>query len=215
MNAIAARALALVAPPFCWDCGGEARPREPLCAGCRRGLSWLGPELVEPTPGLELWAPVAYEGPARALVRGLKYRGAAGLADPMAAQIAARAPDGLMAPPAVLVPVPLHAARRRKRGFNQAERLAAALSRRTGVTVADCLRRAGPAARQVGRGRAERLGGPAGSIAVAPGAAVPAHALLVDDVVTTGATLAACAAALRGAGTRHPRAVTYARTPGR
>ncbi len=170
---------------------------------------------MEPAPGLELWAPVAYEGPARALVRGLKYRGAAGLADPMAAQIAARAPDGLLAPPAALVPVPLHAARRRRRGFNQAERIAAALSRRTGLPVADCLRRAGPATRQVGRGRSERLEGPPGSIALAPRAAAPAHALLVDDVVTTGATLAACAAALRRAGTGRLRAVAYARTQGR
>jgi predicted amidophosphoribosyltransferase len=65
----------------------------------------------------------------------------------------------------------------------------------------------------VGRNRAERLSGPPGTIeATAP---APAIALLVDDVVTTGGTLSACAAALRAAGARHVAAVAYARTPGR
>jgi predicted amidophosphoribosyltransferase len=180
---------------------------EPLCAGCRSALRWLGSDPVT-VEGVEVWAPVAYEGPARALVRGLKYRGAVGLAEPMAAAICAGAPalDG------ALVPVALHPRRRRQRGYNQAERLAAAIARRTGLGVADCLaRRGAAAARQVGRGRSERLAGPA---IEAPGT-VPGRAVLVDDVCTTGATLAACAAALRAAGTRHVTAVAYARTPGR
>jgi predicted amidophosphoribosyltransferase len=158
--------------------------------------------------GVEVWAPVAYEGPARALVRGLKYRGAVGLAEPMAAAICAGAPslDG------ALVPVPLHPRRRRQRGYNQAERLAAATARRSGLEVADCLERHGPAsARQVGRGRAERLTGPA----IRARAPAPECALLVDDVCTTGATLAACAEALREAGARRVTALVYARTPGR
>ncbi len=151
---------------------------------------------------------MAYEGPGRALVRGLKYRGAVGLAEPMAAAICAGAPelDG------VLVPVPLHPRRRRQRGYNQAERLAAALGRRAGLEVADCLERTGPAAaRQVGRDRAERLAGPR----IEARGAAPPSALLVDDVCTTGATLSACAAALRAAGTAQVEAVVYARTLGR
>lgn len=214
MRSLAARALALVVPPFCWGCGAGARPHEPLCAACHRGLRWLGPDPV-PLSGVALWAPLAYEGPARAVVHGLKYRGAPGLAGPMSAQIAASAPPGLVAPPAALVPVPLHPARRRRRGFNQAERLAAALARRTGLEVCDCLRRTGRPSRQVGRGRAERLGGPAGAIELHPRARPPSRALIVDDVATTGATLAACAAALRAAGVQRIAAVAYARTPGR
>jgi predicted amidophosphoribosyltransferase len=207
MASIAARAWALVVPPFCWECGADARVGEPLCAACRSALRWLGPEPVS-AEGVEVWAPVAYEGPARALVRGLKYRGAVGLAEPMAAAICAGAPalDG------ALVPVPLHPRRRRQRGYNQAERLAAAIARRSGLGVADCLARRGPAAaRQVGRGRSERLAGPP----IETSGAVPEGVVLVDDVCTTGATLAACAAALRGAGSRHVTAVAYARTPGR
>jgi predicted amidophosphoribosyltransferase len=114
-----------------------------------------------------------------------------------------------------LVPVPLHARRLRRRGFNQAERLAAAIAGRTGLHLVDCLARAGAARRQVGRDRAERLTGMHGTVAVRPGAMLPRRAILVDDVVTTGATLAACASALRAAGVRRVSAVAYARTPGR
>ena len=209
------RALALVAPPFCWGCGDDAGASGPLCSACRAGLTWLGPELLV-VRGLEAWAPLAYEGAARALVGALKYRGAPGLAAPMAAQIVAGAPSGLLVASAELVPVPLHPARARRRGFNQAERLAAVIGARTGMPVSDCLRRHGPRrARQVGRGRAERLVGIAGSIDLRSGAAPPPSAVLVDDVLTTGATLAACAAALRDDGSREVAAVAYARTPGR
>jgi ComF family protein len=205
----------VVAPPFCWACGADATRAEPLCGRCRAELTWLGGEPLT-IAGVEAWAPLAYEGPARALVRGLKFRGATGLALPLAAQMVANAPAGLLAGGAELVPVPLHPARARRRGFNQAERLAAAVARRTGMPVGDCLRRRGPAgARQVGRGRAERLAGIGGAVELRPDMRAPPVAVLVDDVITTGATLAACAAALRGGGASQVRALSYARTPGR
>jgi ComF family protein len=209
------RALGVLAPPFCWACGAPSRPHDPLCLGCRAELRWLDRNPIE-LNGLEVWAPVAYDGPARALVRGLKFRGAAGLAATMAAQIAACAPREVLVPPAVLVPVPLHPRRARRRGFNQSERIAAELGRRVGLRVEDCLRRRGPSgARQVGRGRAERLSGIAGAVELRPGARPPERALLVDDVVTTGATLAACAAALSHGAVADVAAVAYALTPGR
>jgi ComF family protein len=209
-------ARSVVAPPFCWSCGEQSRPRDPLCLACRSRLRWLDRRPVELEGGLEAWAPVAYDGPARALVRGLKYRGAAGLAATMAAQIAAVAPDDLLTPPAVLVPVPLHPRRARARGYNQAGRLALELSRRTGLRVDDCLRRSGMAGgRQVGRGRAERLSGIAGTVELRRGARPPWRTLLVDDVITTGATLTACAGALAVAGTDSIAAVAYALTPSR
>jgi len=207
-----ARLLSPLAPPLCWGCLRYAR-EGPLCRGCRAGLAWLAPELV-PVSGVALFAPLAYERAARAMVRALKFRGALGVADPMAAQMAANAPPGLL-DGATLVPVPLHPARLRRRGFNQAERLASALARRTDLALSDCLERVGSARPQVGRGRAERVRSIEGTMRLRPGAAAPADALLVDDVVTTGATLAACADALRDAGAARIAAIAYARTPGR
>jgi predicted amidophosphoribosyltransferase len=129
----------------------------------------------------------------------------------MAALVVASAPEELLR--GVLVPVPLHPARLRRRGFNQAALLAEAIAGRTGLTMSACLRRRGSRTPQVGRDRRARLAGPAGSIeADAP---APGRALIVDDVATTGATLAACAAALRAAGAADVAAIVFARTPGR
>jgi ComF family protein len=202
--------LDLLAPPLCWSCGAAAAGKAPLCHACRRSLRFLSPAPVA-LGGLEVWAPVAYEGPARDLVKALKFRGAVRIAHEMAALIVANAPAAIVA--GALVPVPLHPARQRARPFNQAALIAAAISTRTGLPVADCLRRAGPGHPQVGRGRAARLRGVAGSIEAIGQS--PPNALLVDDVVTTGATLAACAAALRAAGSASVRAIAFARTAGR
>ena len=229
--------LAPLAPRLCAACGRQAGAGEPLCGPCRRALRWL-PPLPAGAAGLQVWAPVVYDGPARALVGALKFGGAWRAADTMAAQMAANAPAELLpraggeaapdgeaatagapatqraAAPA-LVPVPLHPRRLRRRGYDQAALLARALGERTGLPVAACLERSGSAAAQVGRGRAERLAGPPGAIRVRPHVPPPPHALLVDDVVTTGGTLAACAAALTAAGTGTIAAIAYARTPGR
>jgi ComF family protein len=204
------RLVSVLAPPLCVACGGAAGEREPLCAACRRALRWLGARPAA-AAGVAVWAPVAYDGPARALVRALKFGGLPGMAATMASQMAANAPPGWLESGA-LVPVPLHPARLRRRGYNQAERLAAELSARTGLLVVHCLERSGETATQVGRGRTARLGSIEGRISARQGARVPDEIVLVDDVVTTGATLAACAAVC---GSRNVRAVAYARTPGR
>jgi predicted amidophosphoribosyltransferase len=201
--------LDLLAPPLCWACRSLAARDGPLCRACRRSLRFTGPAPVV-MRGLEVWAPVAYDGPAADLVKALKFHGAARLAGDMAAIVVANAPAGLLA--GGLVPVPLHPARRRARPFNQAALIAAAISRRAGLPVADCLVRTGSKQTQVGRARAARLAG-AGTIQAAD--RPPPAALLVDDVVTTGATLAACAAALRAAGARQVGAIAFARTAGR
>jgi competence protein ComFC len=201
---------ALLAPPFCWSCGAHAPRGRGLCPGCRRALVFLPREPVF-LSGLRVWAPVAYEGPGRDLVRALKFRGALSLAREMAALAVASAPEGLLR--GALVPVPLHPVRLRRRGFNQAAVLAEAIGRTTGLAASDCLGRRGPGPPQVGRSRGARLAGPAGSIEAR--GRVPPVALIVDDVVTTGATVAACAATLRQAGTMEVAAIAFARTPGR
>ena len=208
-----ARLLEAIAPALCVACGCHAGHSEPLCSSCRARLSWLGPA-PERCGALVVWAPLSYDGPARAVVGALKYRGLWSLVELMAAHMAANAPPGLLAGRA-LVPVPVHPARRRRRGFNQAERLAVALGQRTGADVCDCLRRWGSRRAQVGRARSQRLASIDGSVGVRRGAPAPARALLVDDVITTGATLAACAGALVAGGAADVAAIAYARTPGR
>jgi ComF family protein len=201
---------ALLAPPLCWSCGDPASRGRALCTACRRGLVFLSSDPVV-LSGVRVWAPVAYEGPARGLVRALKFRGALALAREMSALVVASAPRDLLR--GDLVPVPLHPVRQRRRGFNQAAVLADAIARTTGLAISDCLRRRGPGPPQVGRTRGARLSGPAGLIEAR--ARVPPTALIVDDVVTTGATIAACATALRPAGTTEVAAISFARTPGR
>jgi predicted amidophosphoribosyltransferase len=219
---VLAEIVALFAPPACAAC------REPLedadavlCPGCRRTLPWLdGPRcrrcaLPKPCGACparraafrHAWAPLEHSGPARALVNALKFEGALALAELMAAQIAAGTPPGLLAPGNVLVPVPAHPARARRRGFDQAERLASA--RRTGLPLSACLRRHGPAGRQLGASRRARTA--PGRIEVAAGGEVPARVVLIDDVHTTGATLDACARALRARGAHEVAALTYTR----
>jgi ComF family protein len=223
--------LDLLAPPLCWACRAPAARASALCRECRGTLRFLGDrdefladsERNSSSPSeigrraharplrVRAWAAVAYEGAARELVKAFKFHGATAVAAEMAALMLAHAPPSLLA--GALVPVPLHPVRQRTRGFNQAERLAAAVAARTGLPSADLLLRAGPATRQVGRNRSARLRAPPGSIRAAGPA--PAKVVLIDDVVTTGATLAACAAALRAAGSDEVTALAFARTTGR
>ena len=197
--------LALISPPACGVCGAGCEVGRRLCERCGPALRNSAP-VWSSVPGIELtWSAASYDGVARQLVAALKFRARLGLAQDAAALIAARAPTDLLV--GSVVPVPAAPARRRRRGFDAAEGVATALARRCGLsTAAPCLSRA-QSPRQVGRRRAERLADPPRVSAVSP---APDRVVLVDDVMTTGATLAACARALRGAGATQVVAVTIA-----
>jgi len=214
--------LDVVLPPACAACG---LPGGPACAACRAALRGLPPPLCDgcggpvPVPvgrcpacrGPLDWGrqAVAWTGPAPALVLALKDGRRRTLAAVMAQEVAQRVP----APPegSVLVPVPLARGRERARGFNQSALIAGALSRRWGLPVRDCLRRVRDAPPQRRASATARVRQAADAYAPIGPDPVPARAVLVDDVRTTGATLAACARALRRGGAHQVGAVCVAR----
>lgn len=217
-----AHLAALLAPPVCLACDGPSRPGAVLCGGCRAALPWIGagrcrrcglPAPCAPCPARDAafdaaWSAVVFDGPARALVHALKFRGALAAADTMAAQIAANVPRRLLR--GTVLAVPADRRRRRRRGFDHGAELARHLAERTRLPLAGGLLRAPALPHQLGAGRAERLRRRAVTFDVV--AAAPDVVVLVDDVHTTGATLDACALALRAAGARRIVALTYART---
>lgn len=185
---------------------GQPLGASPPCGRCRRGLSPIA-------RGASLGP---YEGPLRSVLHALKYRdhrrAAERLAEALAEDPAVRE---LRSPGAVLVPVPLHPRRRAERGYNQSELLARALARRLALGVAPAaLVRRKDTAPQTGLSAAARRHNVSGAFAVRRRALVADRpVILVDDVMTTGATARACAAALRAAGAREVRLLTVARVP--
>jgi ComF family protein len=153
----------------------------------------------------------AYEGDLRRLIHLLKYDKMRPLARPLAERMAARLPELGLAD--ILIPVPLYRWRRWQRGFNQAEALAQELSSLSGIPCSrKVLRRTRPTRPQVGLSNRERRLNLAGAFDVSsPQFVSGRRVLLVDDVMTTGATLDACARALKAAGAVWVAGLTAAR----
>ncbi len=149
------------------------------------------------------------EAGARQLVHQLKYEGMTALAEPMGMRLAeATGADGDL-----VVPVPLHRGRLRSRGYNQSALLGKTLARTVGLPFDDSAARRVRATKPLAKSmnRAERRAIVTGAFAGVPARVKDRRILLVDDVVTTGATLDSCARALLDAGAANVRCVTFAR----
>jgi ComF family protein len=154
-----------------------------------------------------------FDGHIRHAIHALKYRRVAALAEPLGDALA-RFWLAAPAPISAIVPVPLHPARQRERGYNQAELLARRVSRATGAPLrANGLRRTRATAVQMTLHAAERKANVADAFAAEPAVVRGADVLLVDDVCTTGATLDACAVVLKAAGAGAVFGLALARTP--
>jgi ComF family protein len=153
--------------------------------------------------------------PVRALVHGIKYQGQRRNADFLVDLARKRLGEVAFPPDAVLVPVPLHPARRRERGYNQSLLLARAWSAHLGLPVVEALERTRSTGTQTRLSAQERRRNLESALRPAKGFAPGSRLVLVDDIATTGSTLGACAAALLKAGAGEVHALTCAWAPGR
>lgn len=154
---------------------------------------------------------VYFEGVLREAMHRFKYRRLTALAEPLGAMMAEYWMQHPI-PADVVVPVPLHAARLRERGYNQAALLAREMARRVGLAVDErTLVRQRATASQVKLNAKQRKENVRDAFCCSSNALAGKQVLLVDDVCTTGATLEACAVALREGGARGVRALTLAR----
>lgn len=173
----------------------------------------LGMPAILPAGLLQLEWCATYSGPVRDTLHALKYRGERRLREPLADALAARwhtAGRG----GTLVTWVPVHRSRLRERGFDQAEELARAMATRLHLPVARCLEHQQRTTAQHALGQADRATNTSGAFAPVSGAPATLQGrwvVLVDDVVTTGATLSGCAWALAEGGAAAVSAITLAR----
>jgi ComF family protein len=217
--------LDVVFPRRCAGCGGAGWP---FCAGCRGRIAVLSPpgcarcglplewdvaacRACPPPPVDWFRAAFAYDEPVRRALLSLKFGGQRSVADAFVPWMRRRLADVPVASAGAptLTWVPLGKRRRRGRGYDQAKVLATGLARRTGVPCVQLLERVRETDPQARRSGAERRRAVAGAFrATGP---APPRIVLVDDVLTTGATATECARVLRRAGAREVGVLTAAR----
>jgi ComF family protein len=234
-RAVLRTALDLALPPLCPACREPIEGRG-LCPACWSKLSFITrpycerlgiPFVYDPGPGIlsmeaiadppayhRARAAVRFDDISRALVHGLKYGDRLELA-PMMGRWISRAGRELLAEADALVPVPLHWRRLWARRFNQSAMLAAAISAESGVPIAGgALKRVKPTVQQVGLSRSERAQNVQGAFRVPPEgkpAVIGRRLVVVDDVLTSGATVEGCARALLRAGAANVDVLIFAR----
>ncbi len=219
----ATRALDAALPANCVGCGEEGAP---LCGTCAPALDArldapagvpIGLPGDLPFPLLQLEWCAAFHGTVRDALHAIKYKGEQRLAEPLGEAIARRwRRVGVGAQ--IVTNVPVHADRARQRGYDQAELIARSAARQLGLPHTAVLRRARATIAQFDLDRGDRATNVEGAFAVAVTGTAGLDPdvrgrwiLLIDDVVTTGATIAACATALEEAGAIGVSAITLAR----
>lgn len=227
LRQFADRAVQFVLPPACVAC---RQPGAVFCADCEHSLTWFSktacPSCGRPLPaaGLgcawcgddarplkEIRAVCAFEGAAREAIHALKYEGMFGVAKPLARLMAERFPPWTQMPDLV-IPIPLHPERVRERGYNQATLLARLLCEQLSLDLDEgLLQRTRHTRPQVGLDRVQRRRNVAGAFATNGEPVEGRRVLLVDDVCTSGATLAAAAEALLEKGAASVSGYCFAR----
>ena len=234
-GAVCRAALDVAFPPTCLSCRAAVAEPGSLCGPCWRAMRFierpfcdrlglpfehemgegvLSQRAIDDPPVFRRARAVALfeDGPARNLVHRLKYSDRMELARPMGAWMA-RAGADLLAEADALAPVPLHRTRLWRRQFNQSVALAREISRRSGKPVETDLARIRPTRSQVGLSRAERARNLAGAFRC-PRALNGRRIVLIDDVLTSGATANAAARALLNAGAGAVDVLVFARVDG-
>lgn len=200
-------AIAIPVPAGCRRCGAPGTESGLPCGACR-----ARPPTFTSARALGPYVPDGSGNELARVVQHLKYRGCRSLAHPLADLLAARYPFPAHA---LLAPVPLHRARLRSRGYNQALLLARGLARRRGLALDPrLLERTRPTAEHARLDAAARHRNVQGAFRVRPGVALSGRTVvLIDDVLTTGATADACARALVAGGAAAVHVFTVGRTP--
>jgi len=198
--------LDLIFPPTCEVC--RQRSLEALCPDCFSQVKFMKPQL-----GVHCAA--AYDGVLRTAIHRFKFQGRKKLADPLGIMLVkylSHDPGLKMEEVDCLIPVPLHPRRLRQRGFNQAALLAAVVSRYYEVPVLPALARVRNTHPQFDLPRAERQTNVRGAFKITePQAVYNKNVLLLDDIFTTGSTIAECSRALQIAGARRVEILTLSR----
>lgn len=217
------KVISLVAPYSCLSCGTEGSL---LCAGCKPTLGVVMPgrcfgcnkqssqsktckNCRQHSSLAHVWIRSEYKGMPKELIHSLKFQ-----RTPSAATIVGEAMISTLSEiteDTIAVPIPTASSRKRQRGYDQAVLISRSIARQTGMSVVRALVRTGQT-RQVGSKKADRLNQLKNAyVVVRPGRISGAHILLIDDVLTTGATLESAAKSLRRAGATQVDALVFAR----